>query len=196
MNRNSANNSFPRTRASANIFVQHPDLTPSLYVYAELERLPLHAPLSMPQQSSGRRSTSEEMEKTEIPPASNTLLMVPTQNIDSKEQPPFPILFIPIIDQQEAFAIKDAFALRPRPRQRERGHLAIAMDIMDGIEAENDESSITGDLQEDINDAEMNAYAYSLEQNLGRLLQPKKKERHYLSIAEDILRDLDEDGEH
>lgn len=149
----------------------------------------------MPQQSSGRRSTSEEMDATEIPPASNTLLMVPTQNIDSTEQPPFPILFTPIIDQQEATAIKAAFALRPRPRQRERDHLAIAMEIMDEIEAEDDESSIT-DLQEVINDAEMNAYADSLEQNLGRLLQPKKKERHYFSIAEDILRDLDDDGEH
>ena len=104
-------------------------------------------------------------------------------------------------EQQEATLIdKAAFALRPR--KRERGHLAIAMVIMDEMETEIDESEIISnamdsmDLQEDNSDVAMGDDLSLLEQSLSSLLQPKERERHYFSIAEDILRDLDgEDDE-
>ena len=85
---------------------------------------------------------------------------------------------------------KAAFALRPR--KRERGHLAIAMEIMDEIEAEIDESEI---ISNDM-DAEDTMAPDLFEQSLTKLLKPRKKERHYFFMAEDILRDLgEEDGE-
>lgn len=130
------------------------------------------------------------------------LLMVPTQNIVSEELPTlFSTLPIPIVKQQEAAGVnKGAFALRPR--RRERSHLAIAMEIMDEIEAEVDESENISDamdsmnLQEDNNEVEMNADPDLFEESLTKLLQPRKKERHYFSMADDILRDLvEEDGE-
>ena len=50
-------------------------------------------------------------------------------------------------------------------------------------------------LQEDNNEVE-NAEPDLFEQSLTNLLKPRKKERHYFSMTEDILRDLDEeDGE-
>ena len=72
--------------------------------------------------------------------------MVRTQNNVSEELPPFPTL--PTLvekQQQEATGVnKGAFALRPR--KRERSHLAIAMEIMDEIEAEIDDEIISNGL--------------------------------------------------
>ena len=66
------------------------------------------------------------------------------------------------------------------------------MEIMDEIEAEIDESEIISDAM----DAEETMAPDLFEQSLTNLLKPPKKERHYFSMTEDILRDLDEeDGE-
>ena len=52
------------------------------------------------------------------------------------------------------------------------------------------------DLQEDNSYVITDAEPDLLEQSrLAMLLKPRKKERHYMSIADDILRDLDEDDE-
>ena len=128
--------------------------------------------------------------------------MVPTQNIVSEELPTlFSTLPTPIAEQQEEAAGVNKGALALRPRKRERSHLAVAMEIMEKIEAEIDESEIISDamdvmnLLEDKNEVE-NAEPDLFDQSLTKLLKPRKKERHHFSMAEDILRDLDEeDGE-
>ena len=58
------------------------------------------------------------------------------------------------------------------------------------IEAEIDDEIISNGL-----DAEDTMAPDLFQQSLTKLLRPKKKERHYFSIAEDVLRDLDENGE-
>ena len=66
------------------------------------------------------------------------------------------------------------------------------MEIMDEIEAEIDESEIISDAM----DAEETMAPDLFEQSLTNLLKPRKKERHYFSMTDDIIRDLDEeDGE-
>ena len=118
----------------------------------------------------------------------HALLMVPTSSNVSVEMPPIPTIFAPNKlkrQHQETVVNKATFALHPR--KRERGHLAIATEIMDEMNAM--------DLHEDNSYVNMDAEPDLLEQSFTKLLQPRKKERHYMSIADDILRDFDTDDD-